>query len=47
MAHAKEEKSKDLTEEARNEKISELNILKESLDEKKKLADDYLTAPPA
>lgn len=42
MAHAKEEKSKDLTEEARNEKISELNILKESLDEKKKLADDYL-----
>jgi len=41
LAQGKEEKSKEYAEEARDEKLSELNILKQSLDEKKKQADDY------
>lgn len=41
MAEEKKENTKDYCEDARKEKLSELNILKQSLDEKKKLAEDY------
>ena len=41
MAAEKKENGKDYFEEAREEKLSELHILKQSLDEKKKQSEEY------
>ena len=41
MAEEKKENSKDYCEDAREEKLTELDILKQSLDEKRKQAEEY------
>ena len=41
MSEEKKDASKDYCDEAREEKLSELDILKQSLDEKRKKAEEY------